>query len=94
MVEVAIEEPPDFNFSTLRTSAGIDAARRLTNSQKAEFIVHPATGGTSPGQKRDWRVYDFVARRDVLSAFLRPFSISLRYIVVNATLWHITAGVL
>lgn len=41
-------------------------------------MVHPVTGGTSRGQKRDWRVYDFVARGDVLSAFLHPPSISLR----------------
>lgn len=60
---------------------GFDAAIRLTNSQKAEFIVHPDTGGTSPGQKRGWKVYDFVTQGNGLSTFLYPSPMPLRYIV-------------
>lgn len=86
MVKVAIEEPRTSTSLCRRTLTGIDTAIRLTNSQKVEFTVYP-TGGTSPGQKRDWRVYD-LSRRNGLSAFLYP---SFLHYTVNATLWYITA---
>jgi len=70
--------------------AGIDTAIRLTNSPKAEFIVHPATGGTSSGQKRE-EFTTLFTRGDGLSAFLYIFHLSVLY-CEHATLWHIIAG--
>jgi len=78
MVKVAIEKPRISTSLRRRTLAGIDTAIRLTNSQKAEFIVHPATGGTSSGQKRG-EFTTLFARGDGLSAFLYIFHFSVLY---------------
>jgi len=81
MVKVAIEKPRISTSLRRRTLAGIDTAIRLTNSQKAEFIVHPATGGTSSGQKRAMESLRLCSRRKMDFLLFFTTSISLCYIV-------------